>query len=60
MKDVVLILTVIAFFAICVAFVAGCDRIIGPDDEHLAEANLPEDGDVPEGGETAEPEPVVS
>ena len=33
MADVWVIVTVIGFFAACVALVWGCDRIIGPDDE---------------------------
>jgi hypothetical protein len=30
--DLWVVLTVLGFFAVCVAFVRGCDRIIGPDD----------------------------
>lgn len=33
MADSWVVLTVIGFFAVCVALVWGCDRIIGPDDE---------------------------
>jgi hypothetical protein len=33
MADVVVVVGVIAFFAICVGFVWACDRIIGPDPE---------------------------
>lgn len=33
MADIWVIVTVIGFFAACVALVWGCDRIIGPDDE---------------------------
>ena len=33
MADFFVVLTVLAFFGLCVAFVYGCDRIIGPDDE---------------------------
>jgi hypothetical protein len=33
MADLVVIVGVIAFFAICVWFVWACDRIIGPDPE---------------------------
>jgi hypothetical protein len=33
LADLWVTLTVIAFFALCVALVRGCDRIIGPDDE---------------------------
>jgi hypothetical protein len=32
MADLWVIVTVIGFFAMCVGFVWGCDRIIGPDD----------------------------
>ena len=45
MADVFVVLTVLAFFALCVAFVYGCDRIIGPD----------EDYDLDEFSETDEP-----
>jgi hypothetical protein len=34
MADLWVFVTVIGFFALCVGFVWGCDRIIGPDDEH--------------------------
>jgi hypothetical protein len=30
--DLWVVLTVVGFFGVCVAFVRGCDRIIGPDD----------------------------
>ena len=33
MADFFVVLTVLAFFGLCVAFVYGCDRIIGPDHE---------------------------
>lgn len=32
MADVVVIVGVVAFFAICLAYVAGCDRIVGSDE----------------------------
>jgi hypothetical protein len=32
MADVWVLLLIVAFFAVCVAFVRGCDRIIGSDD----------------------------
>lgn len=41
MKDLVVILMTVGFFALCVVYVALCDRIVGPDDQ---------------GGETAESE----
>ena len=31
MKDLVVILMITAFFALCLAYVHWCDRIIGPD-----------------------------
>jgi hypothetical protein len=33
MADVLVILTILAFFGLCVALVSGCDRVIGPDDD---------------------------
>ena len=33
MKDLVVILMTVGFFAVCVAYVALCDRIVGPDDQ---------------------------
>ena len=33
MADVWVVLVILAFFGLCVAFVYGCDRIIGPDDD---------------------------
>jgi hypothetical protein len=35
MADLWVLVTVIGFFALCVGFVWGCDRIIGPDDAEL-------------------------
>jgi hypothetical protein len=32
MADLFVVVTVLAFFGLCVALVWGCDRIIGPDD----------------------------
>ena len=32
MADVWVVLTLVGFFALCVAFVRACDRIIGPDE----------------------------
>lgn len=31
MRDVVFIAIAVGFFAICIAYIALCDRIIGPD-----------------------------
>ena len=33
MYDVIFVATIIGFFALCVAYIAACDRIIGPDAE---------------------------
>ena len=49
MKDVVVVASVLAFFALCVAYVALCDRIAGPDGAE------PEDA----GPDGAEPEDAV-
>ena len=41
MADLVVIVGVVAFFAICVWFVWACDRIIGPDpDEQPAPSEV--------------------
>ncbi|HEY5873976.1 MAG TPA: potassium transporter Trk [Ilumatobacteraceae bacterium] len=40
MADVVLILTVLAFFVVCAAYVSWCDHIIGPDPEPATEREL--------------------
>jgi hypothetical protein len=42
MADLWVVLAVIGFFAVCVAFVWGCDRIIGPDDAELLDDTTPE------------------
>jgi hypothetical protein len=33
MADLLVLILILGFFGLCVAFVYGCDRIIGPDDE---------------------------
>ena len=46
MADLWVVVTVVAFFGLCVAFVWGCDRIIGPDDHELFDepgAELPDE-----------------
>ncbi len=32
MADLVLVAAIVAFTALCVAYISWCDRIIGPDD----------------------------
>jgi hypothetical protein len=45
MADVWVLLLIVAFFALCVGLVRGCDRIIGPDvAEDLAAS--PTEGDA--------------
>ncbi len=44
MADVLVVVTVLAFFALCVALVWGCDRIIGPDEHDLLDDTV---ADVP-------------
>jgi hypothetical protein len=42
MADLWVVLTVLAFFAVCVLLIRGCDRIIGSDDQSdLATATDP-------------------
>jgi hypothetical protein len=43
MADVWVLLLILAFFALCVAFVHGCDRIIGPDDAQDVAPSPPEE-----------------
>lgn len=38
MADLWVLVTVIGFFALCVGFVWGCDRIIGPDEVEESDA----------------------
>jgi hypothetical protein len=40
MADFLVLVLVLGFFGLCVAFVYGCDRIIGPDDADLDEVGL--------------------
>ena len=44
MADIVLILTMVAFFVVCATYVSWCDRIIGPDREPVTDGEL----DAPE------------
>ncbi len=43
MRDVLYVLGTLAFFAVCVLLVRGCDAIVGPD-ELDGEADLLDDG----------------
>lgn len=35
MKDVVVVLMTLGFFALCVLYISLCDRIVGPDEQDL-------------------------
>jgi hypothetical protein len=43
MADLWVVLTLLAFFGLCVAFVKGCDTIIGPDDDSELVTTPPDD-----------------
>ena len=45
MSDVLVIVMTVGFFALCVAYVALCDRIVGADDPESGE---PAPGSTPE------------
>jgi hypothetical protein len=45
MADFLVLLLVLGFFGLCVAFVQGCDRIIGPDDDADLDAPAAPAGD---------------
>ena len=40
MADLAFVIVIIAFFALCVAFVYGCDRIVRSDDDEQAPAEV--------------------
>jgi hypothetical protein len=42
MGDLLFVVVVIAFFAVCVLFVRACDAIIGPDPESAPSSDQPE------------------
>jgi hypothetical protein len=48
MQDVVYVLVYIAFFFIAALFVVGCDKIIGSDEQALAEGVTGTPGGEPE------------
>ena len=39
MADVILVLTMVAFFVVCAVYVSWCDRIIGPDPEPATQSD---------------------
>jgi hypothetical protein len=45
MTDVLVVVALIAFFALCAGFVAVCARIIGPDPEGVRLSTGPDDVD---------------
>jgi hypothetical protein len=40
MADVFVVVTVLAFFGLCVALVWGCDKIIGPDETAMLDVDI--------------------
>jgi hypothetical protein len=48
MADLFVVVTVLAFFGLCVAFVYGCDRIIGPDDAYDLDESSETEDRIPE------------
>lgn len=52
MDDLVVILMTLGFFALCLVYVALCDRIVGPDEQD-------EPGDPGDRGDRAEPAQVA-
>jgi hypothetical protein len=42
MKDVIVVAIIAVFFALCVAYVRWCDRIIGPDPDDLRDEDVDE------------------
>jgi hypothetical protein len=40
MRDIVMLVLIMAFFAVCIAYVRWCDRIIGPDPADLTDEEL--------------------
>jgi hypothetical protein len=55
MADVWVVLTIAAFFALCVGLVWGCDRMIGSDEQSdLATVPAGDDADVENGAAAAE------
>ncbi len=50
MVDLVFIVIVVAFFALCVAYVRVCDRIIGPDAPGRAPSGVPRADELEEIG----------
>lgn len=57
MRDVVLVATVVAFFALAVLYVRWCDHIVGPDDD--GEAGEAGDDADPAAGAASRPEPAA-
>jgi hypothetical protein len=54
MQDLVYMLVLVAFFVLAGLFVVACDRIIGPDEDALAEANRGAPAPQPESGPESE------
>jgi hypothetical protein len=42
MVETILVLTILAFFGLCVLYVRACDVIIGPDEDSVTENSVTE------------------
>jgi len=40
MQDLIVVIVILGFFGLCVAFVGGCSRILGPDEAAVEDATL--------------------
>jgi hypothetical protein len=60
MADLVMVVTMVAFVLLCVAYVTWCDRIIMRDDSALEERALPENGAASEQLSVSSPEAVTA
>ena len=53
MRDVIVVAIIAVFFALCVAYVRWCDRIIGPDPDDLRDDDV-DDRDLTDAGRDVE------
>ena len=60
MADLVMVVTMVAFVLLCVAYVTWCDRIIMRDDSALDERAMPGNGAASEQLSVSTPEAVTT
>jgi hypothetical protein len=60
MQDLVYMAVLVVFFVLAGLFVVACDRIIGPDEEALADANRGAPAPTPQRGSGAESEKLAA